>query len=63
MLSTSAPSSDKAGEFDQPLLRSSPHRLTLRVNFLWTLSGNLVYAGCQWGMFDWHIENRPPYNR
>src|SRR5258708_4046458 len=50
MLSTSKTSSDKAGEFDQPLLRSSPHRLTLRTNFLWTLSGNVVYAGCQWGM-------------
>jgi hypothetical protein len=20
------------------------------VNFLWTLSGNVVYAACQWGM-------------
>lgn len=41
----------------------SPHRATitiktpdrytalpLRINFAWTLMGNLVYAGCQWGM-------------
>ncbi len=28
------------------------HALTrsLRSNFVWTLSGNLVYAACQWGM-------------
>jgi len=25
-------------------------RLALRVNFAWTLVGNLVYAGCQWGI-------------
>jgi O-antigen/teichoic acid export membrane protein len=25
-------------------------RLSLRTNFAWTLSGNVVYAGCQWGM-------------
>jgi len=25
-------------------------RLSLRTNFLWSLAGNLVYAGCQWGM-------------
>ena len=24
--------------------------LSLRVNFSWTLIGNVVYAGCQWGM-------------
>ncbi len=24
--------------------------LTLRQNFSWTLAGNVVYAGCQWGM-------------
>lgn len=24
--------------------------LSLRRNFLWTLAGNTVYAGCQWGM-------------
>jgi O-antigen/teichoic acid export membrane protein len=24
--------------------------LRLRTNFLWTLAGNVVYAGCQWGM-------------
>src|ERR1700722_789398 len=23
---------------------------SLRTNFSWTLAGNLVYAGCQWGM-------------
>lgn len=25
-------------------------RLSLRANFSWTLVGNVVYAGCQWGM-------------
>lgn len=25
-------------------------RLSLRVNFSWTLIGNLIYAACQWGM-------------
>ncbi len=50
MLSTSTASTDKGQAFGQPRLRSSPHRLTLRVNFLWTLSGNVVYAACQWGM-------------
>src|SRR5258708_26838048 len=50
MLSTSTASTDKGQAFAQPRLRSSPHRLTLRVNFLWTLSGNVVYAACQWGM-------------
>ncbi len=24
--------------------------LSLRHNFLWTLAGNVIYAGCQWGM-------------
>lgn len=24
--------------------------LSLRANFAWTLAGNIVYAGCQWGM-------------
>ncbi len=25
-------------------------RLSLRLNFSWTMVGNVVYAGCQWGM-------------
>lgn len=25
-------------------------RLSLRANFSWTIAGNVVYAGCQWGM-------------
>ena len=25
-------------------------RLSLRANFSWTFAGNVVYAGCQWGM-------------
>jgi hypothetical protein len=25
-------------------------RLSLRLNFSWTMVGNFVYAGCQWGM-------------
>lgn len=28
----------------------SPSRLSLRANFSWTFVGNVVYAGCQWGM-------------
>src|SRR3954465_14084130 len=24
--------------------------LSLRANFSWTFAGNVVYAGCQWGM-------------
>jgi O-antigen/teichoic acid export membrane protein len=27
-----------------------PTRPSLRRNFAWTLAGNVVYAGCQWGM-------------
>src|SRR5438105_229334 len=27
-----------------------PAPLSLRRNFAWTLAGNIVYAGCQWGM-------------
>jgi O-antigen/teichoic acid export membrane protein len=50
MLSTSTASSDKAQTFGQPLPESSPQRLTLRVNFLWTLGGNVVYAASQWGI-------------
>jgi O-antigen/teichoic acid export membrane protein len=26
------------------------HRLSLRKNFSWNLAGNIVYAGCQWGI-------------
>jgi O-antigen/teichoic acid export membrane protein len=29
---------------------AAPRRLPLRTNFAWTLAGNVVYAGCQWGM-------------
>jgi O-antigen/teichoic acid export membrane protein len=42
--------SDGARAFGQPQLRSSPHRLTLQANFLWTLSGNVVYTACQWAI-------------
>jgi O-antigen/teichoic acid export membrane protein len=35
------PSQDTAGEI---------HGLSLRTNFAWTLTGNAVYAACQWGM-------------
>jgi O-antigen/teichoic acid export membrane protein len=27
-----------------------PAGLSLRANFAWTLAGNIVYAGCQWGI-------------
>ncbi len=30
--------------------RSPLTRLSLRANFSWTFVGNVVYAGCQWGM-------------
>ena len=33
-----------------PCLRGAPRPLSLRKNFAWTLSGNIVYSGCQWGM-------------
>jgi O-antigen/teichoic acid export membrane protein len=29
---------------------SEPRSLTLRANFLWTFTGNVIYSGCQWGM-------------
>jgi O-antigen/teichoic acid export membrane protein len=39
---------------DKRALRSSAHSLpsglSLRANFSWTFAGNVVYAGCQWGM-------------
>jgi O-antigen/teichoic acid export membrane protein len=50
MLSTSNADMDNATGFGQPLLQSGPRRLTLRMNFLWTLTGNVVYAACQWGI-------------
>ena len=25
-------------------------KLSLRANFVWTLAGNVIYSGCQWGM-------------
>ena len=30
--------------------RSKNERLSLRTNFSWMIVGNVVYAGCQWGM-------------
>lgn len=33
---------------DQPF--ATPRRVSLRSNFAWTLAGNVVYAGCQWGV-------------
>jgi hypothetical protein len=34
----------------EPLAQQRSRQLTLRVNFLWTLAGNVVYAACQWGI-------------
>ena len=31
-------------------VRSVPSGLSLQANFSWTFAGNVVYAGCQWGM-------------
>ena len=50
MLSTSAGMSDEARAFDKPQLGCGTNRLSLHVNFLWTLGGNVVYAACQWAM-------------
>jgi O-antigen/teichoic acid export membrane protein len=33
-----------------PCAKPAPRPLSLRSNFSWTLAGNVVYAGCQWGM-------------
>ena len=33
-----------------PLTPELSQALPLRKNFAWTLTGNVVYAGCQWGM-------------
>jgi O-antigen/teichoic acid export membrane protein len=38
-------------EIEQEQLASIPRAIpTLRNNFAWTLVGNVLYAGCQWGM-------------
>jgi O-antigen/teichoic acid export membrane protein len=50
MLSIYTIHSDKPLVSGQPPLRSGPRRLTLRMNFLWTLIGNVVYAASQWGI-------------
>jgi O-antigen/teichoic acid export membrane protein len=50
MLSTYAGNSDKKTGLGQPLLGSGLGRLTLRMNFLWALSGNVLYAASQWGI-------------
>lgn len=34
----------------RPEFSNDAQRLSLRRNFLWTATGNVVYAGCQWGM-------------
>ncbi len=41
---------DNAPTVCEPLAQPPPPRLTLRVNFLWTLTGNVIYAACQWGI-------------
>jgi O-antigen/teichoic acid export membrane protein len=41
---------DNAPAICEPLARQRSRQLTLRVNFLWTLAGNVVYAACQWGI-------------
>jgi O-antigen/teichoic acid export membrane protein len=50
MLSIDTAGPDQKPGFDQSLAGSGSRRLTLRMNFLWTLSGNVVYAACQWGI-------------
>jgi O-antigen/teichoic acid export membrane protein len=34
----------------EPEVVSAPVIPSLRANFAWTLAGNVIYAGCQWGM-------------
>jgi O-antigen/teichoic acid export membrane protein len=50
MLFTSAASTDRTRASAGPCFSQGHRRLTLRANFLWTLTGNFVYAACQWGM-------------
>lgn len=49
MLSTYKFHSDKTPVSGQPPI-GGPRRLTLRMNFVWTLSGNVIYAASQWGI-------------
>ena len=35
---------------ESPLSVTGPPVPSLRANFAWTLAGNVLYAGCQWGM-------------
>jgi O-antigen/teichoic acid export membrane protein len=44
-----AAASASASEYSQPD-GAPPKAMPLRVNFSWTLVGNLVYAACQWAM-------------
>ncbi|HEV2484087.1 MAG TPA: lipopolysaccharide biosynthesis protein [Terracidiphilus sp.] len=37
-------------EIEEPLRAAPPVIPSLRSNFAWTLAGNVLYAGCQWGM-------------
>lgn len=37
-------------EIDEPLFATPRAIPSLRSNFAWTLTGNVLYAGCQWGM-------------
>ena len=36
-------------EWDSLRQSNTPRKLSLRRNFLWTLTGGIVYLGCQWG--------------
>jgi O-antigen/teichoic acid export membrane protein len=37
-------------EIEQPLTATQISIPSLRANFAWTLAGNVLYGGCQWGM-------------
>jgi len=41
---------DNTSAVCEPLVGPRPRPLTLRVNFLWTLAGGVIYAACQWGI-------------
>lgn len=42
---------DMATAQTKPLMEEAPAMIpSLRANFAWTLAGNVLYAGCQWGM-------------
>lgn len=50
MFSTYTAPMDKVPECHRASHGGNPRRLTLRMNFIWTLTGNVIYTACQWGI-------------